>query len=465
MAGDAVKQQLELADVQGLVVRGYGGLPHAAFVLLAVEQPDRGAATLRRWAHAVTAADRSPDDFAVNLAFTAPGVAVLTGGSLPLGFSEQFLSGMTEPHRSRILGDLDGDAPPHWDWGGPTTTPVHVLLLAFARTETELDSRSSALMADSGGLRVVRRLSTAEVTEREAFGFHDGISQPFIEGLPRSQDARDVVRAGEFLLGYLNEHDQLTERPLVPAGTDPAGILPPAADSPGEHDLGRNGSYLVFRQLHQDVEAFHRYAEQAAGADPSTGGAGVLAAKMVGRWPGGAPLVLAPEHDDPDLANANDFGYFHTDPEGFACPVGAHIRRANPRDSLAPDPGTAASQAINRRHRLIRRGRNYVVTSADGTAERGIHFLCVNANIARQYEFVQHTWLGDPCFNGLDDASDPVVGARLGGTGATFTEQAWPVRRRHRGLPQFVSVRGGAYFFLPGIRALRYLTSTEDGSR
>ena len=174
--------------------------------------------------------------------------------------------------------------------------------------------------------------------------------------------------------------------------------------------------------------------------------------------------------DDPSLAKANDFGYFNEDPDGLRCPIGAHIRRANPRDSLDPDPGSRASVAINKRHRILRRGRGYgpritVEEALRGDEEpdepRGLHFLCLNANIARQFEFIQHTWVNDPKFAGLYDDPDPLVGARSGNRG-DVTIQGRPVRTRLQGMPEFTSVRGGAYFFLPGIRALRYLATLRS---
>jgi deferrochelatase/peroxidase EfeB len=142
------------------------------------------------------------------------------------------------------------------------------------------------------------------------------------------------------------------------------------------------------------------------------------------------------------------------------------VRRSNPRDSLDPSPGSAESVAVGKRHRLLRRGRKYgsplaqaeALAAASGPEqdERGLHFICLNANIARQFEFVQHTWINNPRFAGLYDEPDPLVAA-AGARGRTFTMPADPVRRRVTGLPSFVSVRGGAYFFLPGLRALRYL--------
>jgi Dyp-type peroxidase family len=266
------------------------------------------------------------------------------------------------------------------------------------------------------------------------------------------------VKAGEFILGYPNEYGQLTDRPLLPERSDPSGVL---SRHDGRADLGRNGSYLVLRTLRQDIEAFVAFTEAATRrdsgqADPAARAR--LAAKMVGRWPSGAPLVLAPTEDDPGLGDANEFGYHVPDPRGLACPVGSHVRRTNPRDSLDPRPGTDASLAINRRHRLLRRGRSY----GEAGEERGVQFICLGANLARQYEFVQHTWVNNPAFNGLEGESDPLVGARHD-KNSYFTVPDRPVRRRYAELPQFVHVRGGAYFFLPGLRALRFITSEPTG--
>jgi Dyp-type peroxidase family len=474
-------EPLDLDDVQGLVVRGYGRLPHACYVLLRVADPDAARALVRRWADDVTPAAVSPRDHARHLAMTAGGVAALTGRpARDLGFAEPFCTGMATPYRSRLLGDVGTNAPDTWAWGGPSTPVVDVALLLYADTEDRLAQLGSvaAEEAAAGGFEVVTVLGTSELSDREHFGFHDGISQPRIAGLgaagARGEDGGgDPVRAGEFVLGYVNEYDQRTERPLVPSAWDPARILPRDPDGSGAADVGRNGTYLVLRQLHQDVEAFEALLDAHA-TDPETGldQREHLAAKIVGRWrESGAPLALAPEADDPALAKANDFGYHHEDPDGHGCPIGAHIRRANPRDALPPQPGTAASRAVNVRHRLLRRGRGY---GAADSAEHGLHFVCLGTNLARQYEFVQHSWVNDPSFNGLVDTEDPLVGPRVEGP-ATFTVPADPVSRRVPGLPQLVRVRGGAYFFLPGLRALRYLsdeahrfvapTSTTGGSR
>ncbi|MFD7233878.1 Dyp-type peroxidase [Streptomyces syringium] len=468
---------LDLDDMQGLITRGYGGLRWASFLMFSITDPAGARAALGQLTPRVTNGRAEPPETAVNLAFTSDGIRLL-GLEAPghEGFPEEFVSGMSDPNRSRLLGDTGENAPRHWRWGGPATPAVHALALLYARDEAglgRLEAEVRHVALATGGLAEIVRLGTAELTEREPFGFRDGISQPLVEGLPKATAARtkgaagdEVVKAGEFVLGYPNEYGLLTDRPLLPPPHDSAGLLPRVPGG-SDADLGHNGSYLVFRQLRQDVDAFWNYLDEATrrpdgSGDPAARDA--LAARMVGRWPGGAPLVHAPLRDDPDRATDNDFGYVVTDRDGLRCPLGAHVRRANPRDSLDPRPGSAASVAIGRRHRILRRGRAYADAGPEG--ERGLHFLCLNANISRQFEFIQHTWLNNPNFNGLYDSPDPLVAPRSHRR-ATFTEQARPLRTRRLDLPQFVSVRGGAYFFLPGLRALRYLcTATgEDGQR
>jgi Dyp-type peroxidase family len=458
-----VNQPLELSDIQGLTVRGYSSLPYATFLLLSVERAGSARSVLSTWADEVTEGSSSPSREAMNIAFTADGIRQLTEQpQLPPGFSHAFASGMTAPSRSRLLGDAGDAAPAHWRWGGPATDRIDVLVLLYTDSAATLDSTVDRVVgeAERGGLRVVERLDTDLLSDLEHFGFRDGISQPTIEGMPRSRSDFDVVRAGEFILGYLNEYGQRTERPLLPNADDPARMLPRDPDGTGAADLGRNGTYLVFRHLSQDVDGFWSYMESASRRDGGDDPAAPirLAAKVVGRWPSGAPLVLSPDHDDPTLDTANAFGYHRSDPLGRACPIGSHIRRSNPRDSLEPSPGTARSWEVNRRHRILRRGRAYSGYPDSAGTERGVHFLCLNANLARQYEFIQHSWVNDPAFNGLEQNDDPLIGPRGHGS-SKFVEPAWPIRKRYHDVPKFVHVRGGAYFFLPGIAGLRYLVS------
>ena len=464
MAATDLNVAVEREDVQGLLASGYGHLHEARFLLLAIDQPARAGAWLSRLADELTTSvGRSPGT-AVNVAIAPSGLAKL-GLPPTLGrFSDRFLDGMTAPHRSRALGDIGDDAPERWRWGGAKTPAIDLLLLLYAEDTAALSRLEQRLTGADDGLDLVLALDT-RWSDREHFGFRDGIAQPHIAGL-RDGRPDDTIRPGEFVLGYRNEHDQLTGRPLVDRASDPAAILPVDPVS-GDADLGRNGTYLVLRQLSQDVRAFWTYVDQA-----SSGGNGHhdpaarvrLAAQIVGRWPDGEPLVLAPDAPRETLEPTDDFRYHRLDPDGLRCPLGAHIRRAHPRDTLDPRPGTDRSIGLDKLHRLLRRGRGYGTPMAVDAAlngagrdhdERGLHFICLCANIARQFEFVQHTWLNNPKFKGLYDDPDPLVGP----AGRSLTLQSRPVNRRVKELPSFVGVRGGAYFFLPGVRAVRYLAS------
>ncbi len=474
MAGGAVSATAgapDLHDVQGLLARGYGGLKAACFLLLGIDEEAAGRGWLQGVADRVTASDERPTSQAANVAFTSSGLAKLGLPPAILAlFSNEFVAGMTTPHRSRILGDVGDEAPERWEWGGPGGPAVDAVLLLYARDDDRLaEHEAEHTRALPEGVRIVTRLGTSDLDGYEPFGFRDGISQPPIEGLSKAGPPALTVRFGEFALGYPNEYGLYTDRPLLDGDADPRGLLPPDPQGSGRADLGRNGSYLVFRQLRQDVRGFWRFADEATRGpdgmrDPKARLR--LAAKMVGRWPSGSPLALAADKDEPALAAANDFRYFREDVRGTRCPVGAHIRRANPRDSLDPRPGSDASLAINRRHRILRRGREYgpsltledaLSDPAADPAERGLHFICLNANIARQFEFVQFTWLNNPKFDGLYDDADPLVGPSHP-RGGTFTIQSEELRERFA-VPRFVSVRGGAYFFMPGLAATRYLAT------
>jgi len=461
--------KLDVPDIQGLLARGYRGLRYARFTIFGIPGAAAGQALLSWLVPQVTTAGRFAADSALHVAFTAAGLRRL---GLPdgviAGFSAEFAEGMTGPDRSRFLSDVGASSPGSWAWGGPQGPPVDALVLLYAATPQALDRRHDELARRlvQAGARHVIVLDTRELSDNEPFGFHDGISQPVIDGLPRASQGvaaggGRAVAAGEFVLGYRNAYGQYTGRPLLPASADPDRLLSADPERSGAADLGRNGCYLVLRQLEQDVGAFWRYVRQATArpdGSADTGSAIALAAKLVGRWPSGAPLVKAPDRDNPQLRDDNDFRYYHADPLGLACPLGSHIRRVNPRDSLDPEP--AASLDATGRHRLLRRGRRYGM-AGHGRYGTGLYFICLVADLARQFEFVQHTWLDNPTFSGLYDDADPLAGSRRP-SGGTFTAPARPVRHRYLDLPRFVRTRAGAYFFLPGVSAMRYLAQLQD---
>ena len=483
-------EQLEVGDIQGIALYSYSNLTCAAYVLLRIEDPSAAHAWLTRLAEQeqVTTADgpRSPS---LNLALTYSGLQRLGLDAATLAtFSHAFRDGMASERRSRILGDTGASSPAEWRWGN-AANEVDVLQMIFAEDQGPLEAeieRRRDERARAGGLReVVTLVAGRQPDTKEHFGFVDGVGQPVIEGTdaePRQRERTGhatPLKPGEFLLGYVDTYGKPSPSPTLDAAQDPRGHLPAAPDggpAGTRRDLGRNGSYLVFRQMAQDVAAFWRFLDAATRRPDGTSDVEAqvqLGAKMVGRWPSGAPLVKAPLADPhngvPQLTPDNAFEYADRDPHGFACPIGSHIRRANPRDALGPDPTTALASA--RRHRLMRRGRSYGDRLddryVDDGAERGLHFICLNSDIERQFEFVQQTWIDNPVFGGLYDERDPLIGQRgtpdgrggEDGRDAIMTIQADPLRRRVHGLGQFVTVVGGAYFFLPGIRALRFLGS------
>jgi Dyp-type peroxidase family len=273
-----------------------------------------------------------------------------------------------------------------------------------------------------------------------SFGFRDGISNPAIEGtgIPATNPKEAPIKAGEFFLGYRNE----------------VGEFPPM---PVPEVLGRNGTYFVARKLYTRVAAFRQYLRsKATGPEDEER----LAAKMVGRWPSGAPLALAPDRDEPELGGdrgrSNDFLYRNDDARGLKCPLGSHVRRMNPRDSEIV--------GVTRLHRIIRLGGSYGsalpagVLDDDGV-DRGIIFVGLCTNLERQFEFLKIHWINDGLFFGAQGEKDPLAGPNEGE--GQFTIPQEPIRQRLKGLPTFVVTRGGEYFFAPSLPALRWLAALD----
>ena len=479
MARQAVTTELDLADMQGLVARAYGHLPHARYLLCAVADPPAAREWLGRVAGEVNTAEHREDATSLVVAFTWPGLARLGLDADGLDtFPRPFQEGMVTEHRSRVLGDRGPSDPSQWQWGGPANAEVHVLVVVYAETEELLDAEHRRHGGEfAGALTEVARVDGLLDGGTEHFGFADGLSQPLLKGWPkRTRSVHppappppikwEEVNPGEVLLGYPDNYDKPAEGPTVAARSDRGSLLSAAPWARGRRSLGHNGSFLVFRQLAQDVAGFRRFVEEASAATAARGtplSPALVGAKMVGRWASGASMVVYPDAD-PGEAGTNDFGYHEEDQAGFRCPAGAHVRRANPRDSTADSPEKALRSSKN--HRILRRGRPYgrplvdppTGAGEEADAERGLLFLCLNSDFERQFEFVQHTWLDNGFFAGLRGEVDPLVGAQPT-DGGSHTVPDSPVRRRVVGLPNFVTTRGGAYFFLPGVRALRYLAA------
>ena len=486
-----------LDDVQGLVRFGYKHHTQACFLLLRVK--DREAARAWLAAAPVTSAATidPPPETALQVALSSDGLRALgVPSDIVESFAAEFVSGMSsDASRARRLGDVGANEPNRWQWGGGQRVP-HVLVLLYALPgRLEVWQRSIEAQCNAG-FELLACLPSADMHGIEPFGFVDGISQPELDW-ERQCPVRDTEQTaysnlsclGEFLLGYPNEYGGYTDRPLLDPRRDVQALLPRAEDAPDVADLGRNGSYLVMRQLRQDVHGFWQFLDRMAGGNP--GLREHLAAAMVGRSLRGEPLV-GPANEsfpgDGTPAELNAFTY-RTDPLGHRCPLGAHVRRTNPRNADLPpgDPGIvswlkrtlgfdakALEQdlvASTRFHRLLRRGREYgpavslaQALAGPSDAEPGLYFICLGANISRQFEFVQEAWVMSTHFNGLPNESDPLLGTRLPAPdgartdGFSMPQPEGPCQRLD-GLPQFVTVLGGGYFFLPGIRALRYLTT------
>lgn len=470
---------IDLEDIQGYVIRGYKRMLFSRNLLLEVKDPVLAKGWLHDISQSVTIGIHHPTadpniETCLNIAFTSEGLAKIGLNDDNLqNFTREFREGMTTPHRQRLLGDFEKSAPTEWRWGGPHNNTVHILLILFAADKEKLLAYSERIQQGfrTRGLEEIAALDGQQLeANREHFGFRDGIGQPVIEGSGRSGAKDDIIATGEFVMGYKNEYDVFPDTPLIVSQQGDTNLLPADAGGSGKKDLGRNGSYLVFRQIEQDVEAFWTFmnektktADGKLNVEEST----KLAAKMIGRWPSGAPLVKFPDKDPGVLSDDDDFNYSIPDHDGLKCPFGSHIRRANPRDSFE-DNSPKESLRLSKRHRILRRSKLYGVphfgsplnTKPEG--EVGLLFMCFNSDISRQYEFVQYTWAGYPKFKQLYNDPDPIIGPReklLEGEEQNFTIQQEPVSKTISGLKRFIRVRGGAYFFFPSLTAVRYLAT------
>lgn len=466
---------MERADVQGLLLFAYRQHPRSRIYLLkfAGGEPREW---LRRVLTDVTSGVEERDaQFRFNLAFSARGLAALGLDDEDLGtFQREFVQGMAHPERSNVLGDRYSDDPQHWQWGNAAEA-VDAAALLYAHNEAELLERGSALEKLLEKFGIGFRVEDIAIPDdgREHFGFADGFAQPFVRGSGRRRQPGDErIATGELVLGYSNAYGKITE---VPTAKRRRGTREhPFPISRERVSFGYNGSYLVIRKLRQDVAGFWQYCWDAAQAEQAADLAErskLIAARMIGRWPNGVPLVEAPEAEREPTAGLNDFRFRERDPDGLKCPFGAHIRRAYPRDMFGDDAKEGLHDA--NLHRIVRRGRAYgpklpgSMPRQDDGIERGLYFMALNANLRRQFEFIQQTWINSCKFAGLGAERDPLIGKEAFDfddqpVPRSFTVQARPVRQHYEGLPKVVQVRGGEYFFLPGLRALNYLCDGND---
>jgi Dyp-type peroxidase family len=376
----------------------------------------------------------------VTVAFTWSGLRALGVDEAALvTLPEEFRQGMVA--RAEMLGDIGANDPSHWV--DKTASPaLHAIAILFARDATERERSAiehSSLIAECKGVEALSTLDLEATPPfdyaHDHFGYRDRLSQPVIEGSgdQPTPGSGAPLKAGEFILGYPDE----------------SGVDPPL---PQPEILSRNGSFMAYRRLEEHVGRFREFLRENGKTREEQE---LIAAKLMGRWRSGAPLTLAPEKDDAALGadpqRNNNFNYKHEDPLGYAVPLGSHMRRMNPRDTSAN---------MNRR-RMIRRGATYGSFLPEGTPddgkERGIAAFVICASLIRQFEFAQNVWVNDRNFHELGNERDPIIGTQDGTL--EFKIPKRPIRRKIAGLPAFTTVRGGAYFFLPGLKALRWLAA------
>ncbi|MGH9223193.1 MAG: Dyp-type peroxidase [Acidimicrobiales bacterium] len=442
---------LDLDDIQGNILRGYG-FPAAGYLFVRVDDPAAG----RRWLGSLvdpitTAAEwvEGKPEHTLNVAVTAVGLRALgVPDEMMRTFPVAFRAGMRA--RADVLGDVGPSDPSGWDSGlgdGTAHVLVTVDTLQGEALGEHMDDLRRSIEEPGSGLTIVheQRASIFQGS-RDQFGFADGFAQPLIEhaGMPeragRGTPGRWFgwmpVKPGEFVLGYEDEDLLLPESPAPP--------------------LGDNGTFMVYRKLYQDVASFRRFLREQGAGFP--GGEEKLAAKIVGRWRDGTPLVLSPDAPDPaisgNLGRIDRFRY-RDDLDGFRCPIGAHIRRTNPRDAL----GWGGMRT--KRHRIIRRGMPYGAPLPEGVLEddgvdRGLVFVCYQASLERQFETIQRIWCNDGNIFGIGADRDFLLGGPEGE--GKMTIQGDPPHFI-RGILPFVQTRGGEYLFMPGLDALRALAA------
>lgn len=438
--------QVDLGDVQANILSGYRAQT-AVYLFFAISD----AALARSWLAHVFAApggwsgvlsaagmqgkDKPP--LVAQIGFTYAGLRQLLPercaelARFPRAFREGPLL------RSKANGDVGPSHPRRWRIGR-NRQGIHLMLVLYASEPYVANEIYASFLRETAarpsGLReVLRQDAHALPGGYVYFGYRDGIAQPRISGLarPDAPDHQPAASPGEFLLG---RHYQSVY------GGSSLGDLP--------EDLASNGSFGALRLMEQDVAAFKRLVRHQARRLKI--GEDLLKAKLLGRWPDGEPLSLCP-HAPGAAGPRNDFDYAPSwehpqvfeDYAGERCPVGAHVRRSNPR----------SARIAGQRHarRLIRRGMP-VRWVEDGVGKRGLMGLFIGASLERQFEFIQRQWLqGGDAASGIHGTQDPLAGLR-----------SRPVHMDLPGIgdlevPPLVATRGSLYLFFPGLAMLRRL--------
>jgi Dyp-type peroxidase family len=439
---------IDLDDIQATLLRQRPAPYYGTHILGRIDDPRSGREVLRRLApHITSAADWwQAEDAWIAVALSYPGLVALGVPDESLrSFPESFRQGMAA--RAEQLRDYGVNDPKHWDqpFGNGQ---VHIAVSIFSDTEAKWNQALQTARQQFQGISGVTLLLSqdfgAQPEGLNPLGFKDGIGQPAIEGsgIEPLPGQGEPIKAGEFILGYPSE----------------TGVKYPM---PQPDVLGHNGTFVGFRKYHSRVGAFNRFLQAHGKNDEERE---LLAAKMVGRWRSGAPLTLAPSHDDPALGNDpqrnNDFTYAD-DPRGKQVPFGCHMRRMNPRDT-----DMAVLTDVNL-HRIIRRGTAYgapydpnATSEHDDEVARGVFFFFLSARAMETIEFLQKEWINNGNFMGLGEERDPTIG--LHEEPGIFTIPKDPVRQRVHGMETFNVVRGGEYLFMPSLSALMWLAELSD---
>ena len=463
----------------------------------------------------------------MNIAFTHKGITFL-GASEAGQFPPSFTAGMKAQANANF--DVGPSDPTNWI-SALRDGEIHALMIVAADTQEDLGEHVLRYVHNMGvyGVQLVYLQEGAvrqDEPGHEHFGFRDGVSQPGIRHLDshvpsltggdakakpiHGNPGQDRLHAGEFVLGYptqLLEEKQCGDKSVEPNPDEgPSSPMHVFGNEPAPA-WGKNGSYLVFRRLAQNVAGFRTMIERLAQEGKlGTNDPEVVGAKLVGRYKSGAPLertadeieLLGATFDttqgDPSQAVADALGvtpmtkknegdlaedrrlnnhFEYGDDQGSIVPRAAHIRKAYPRDERRSEDPDSADENDSQIHRIMRRGIPFGTSFRPGLGaaghggkpgveepgDRGLLFLCYQSSIARQFEFIQQLWVHNPNFPIGGDGEDPIIAQTE--EGDFVLQDDGGMAKNHAKITHFVTMTGGEYFFQPSLAAM----TTELGNK
>lgn len=440
--GEQLRPEVNWGNVQAMLRWGVSSHKYGALILGTFTDPARLVDWLRENVSLMSAGDKNAllsSSVFHNLGLSASALRKLNV-NVDENFPFEFAQGMSSERAAHVLGDI----PASWIWGNQSEEDFALIIYSRCAEQLETEIERLSNVSAESELTIQR----CYLDTHEHFGFRDGIANPKIRGASSKMNTANEIAAGEFIFGYSDERGMYPPPPLQEA--ENFGDFPVSFDNPEKREIGRDGSFLVVRQLQQYPDRFQQYLEANATEELS---AERLGAKMMGRWKDGSPLTLTPDAPDARLSHADDFGFTSTDRQGDNCPMGAHIRRSNPRDSLTKDP--EESLQIANRHRILRRSRMY-----KNDDQVGLIFMCFNTSLSRQFEHIQETWINGKRFARTNE-KDPILGNRQDNTSFTFPNG--PLLSQVDELPDFVKTLGGGYFFFPALDVYQTLVEQAEG--